>query len=191
MSSRATSSRSGSGKRDVVAIGGIQDHDHQVATADRLAAQLDVRRGPAVERTLDRAFEAKDLLDRGRDQARILSHEGELFGVGEQVDDCVADQTDGRLVPGDDQQDDHPEDLLLGKGVALVSGGEQRADEVIGGCGPPCREELARDRRRTRPSARRNVRAPPDRARASRSRPSRRGSGLGPLTARRAARQSR
>ena len=43
---------------------------------------------------------------------------------------------------GDDQQYDHSEDLLLGKGVALVSGGEQRADEIISGCGPPCREQL-------------------------------------------------
>ena len=82
MSSRSNVESIGIRETRLVAAGGIQNRDHQVATADCLAAQLDVRCGPAVERTLDRAFEAKHLLERGRDQARILSHEGELFGVG-------------------------------------------------------------------------------------------------------------
>ena len=61
----------------------------------------------------------------------------------EQVEHGVADQTDGRLVTGDDQQDDHPEHLLLGEGVALVAGGQERADEVVRRRGAARGEELA------------------------------------------------
>jgi len=96
-----------------VVIGGAEDGDHDIAAADRVAAQLDVGRGPAVQRPLDRPFVAQHLFDRARQERWVGSHLLELLGMCEQVDHCVADQADRCLVAGDDQQHDCAEELRL------------------------------------------------------------------------------
>ena len=47
-----------------IAVGGAENHDHPFSSANRLAAQLDVPGRPPVERPLDRAVVAEQLLDR-------------------------------------------------------------------------------------------------------------------------------
>ncbi len=62
--------RIGVGKFALVAIAGAEGERDLVAGMDRLAVQLDIARGNALE-TLRRGVEAKRFLDRRRDQGRI------------------------------------------------------------------------------------------------------------------------
>ena len=96
----------------------------------------------------------------------IVPHELELLRMREQVEHRVADQADGRLVAGDDQEHDGAEQLVLAEGVALVSRRDQRADQIVPRLGAPLGEELAGGTPRTRSSARGSAPAPPARARA-------------------------
>ena len=52
------------GKARRIAVGGAENHDHTFSFANRLAAQLDVGSSPPVQRPLDRAVVAQELLDR-------------------------------------------------------------------------------------------------------------------------------
>ena len=142
MSARQTSSRSGSGESLRIAVGGCEDRDHEVASADRQAAELDVGRRPAVEAALDRPLEAEQLLHRRGEERRVVPHERELLGLLEQVHDRVPDQADRRLVPGHDQQHDRAEQLLLRQRVLRVARRQERADEIVARLGAPCGEEV-------------------------------------------------
>ena len=124
-----------------IVIGGAEDGDHDIAAADRVAAELDVGRGPAVQRPLDRPFVAQHLLDRARNERWVGSHLLELLGMCQQVDDGVADQADRRLVAGDDQEYDRAEQLRLRERVLVVAGGQERADQIVARLCPPGGEE--------------------------------------------------
>src|SRR3989442_10669266 len=58
----------------------------------------------------------------------------------------VPDQAHRRLVPGDDQQHDHAEELLLAQRVATLFDLKQSADEIVAGGGAPALEELTKVR---------------------------------------------
>ncbi len=60
----------------------------------------------------------------------------------EQREDRVRDQAHGRLVPRDDQQDHHAEELVLLQAVALLLGLEEGAHEVVARVGAALLEEL-------------------------------------------------
>ena len=113
-----------------------------VAAPDRLAPELDVRRRPAVERPLDRPLEAQDFLDGSGQQGRVGPHELELLRMGKEVEHRVADQADGRLVAGDDEEHDGAEQLVLAEGVALVSGTDEGADQIVPRLGAAFGEEI-------------------------------------------------
>ena len=124
-----------------VAVGGAEDHDHVVAAANRLAAQLHIDGGPAVERPLDRPVVADQLFDGVREQRRVAFERRALLGVHEQRERRVPDQADRRLVSRDDQERDHAAELLLGERVAAVLDCHERADEILAGRAPTLGEE--------------------------------------------------
>ena len=125
-----------------VPIGGVEDRDHELAAADRVATELDVRRRPAVQGPFDGSLVAQHLLDRARQERGVVPQLLELIGVREQADDRVPDQADGRLVAGDDQEHDRAEQLRFRERVLLVPRGQERADEVVLRVGAAGGEEL-------------------------------------------------
>ena len=69
---------------------------------------------------VDRPPVAQRLLDDILGQTRIRLQLGELLRVGEQRDDAVADQVDGRDVPGQVHEEDRRQDLLLREDVVVL-----------------------------------------------------------------------
>jgi hypothetical protein len=55
--------------------------------------------------------------------------------VAQQGEHAVTDHVGGRLVTGDEQQEDHREQLVFIEGVALLLGNDQRADQIVLGIG--------------------------------------------------------
>ena len=89
----------------LVAVRRPEQGEHELAGLDVLAGELDVG-GDDAPRDLDRAVVAQQLVDRVGVE-RGVGHEAlELVAVAEQGERAVADEVDGRLVPGQVQQDD-------------------------------------------------------------------------------------
>ena len=87
-----------------VAVGGRQAREHEDARLDGLAADVEVGRGDPA-RELHRRVVAQQLVDRVGVEARVVAPPFELRAVAQQRERAVADEVDGRLVPGDVQQD--------------------------------------------------------------------------------------
>jgi len=68
---------------------------------------------------------------------------GEPVGVTQQGEHGVADEVDGGLVPGDEQQEHHGHHLGLGEVGAVVGGGEQPGEHVLTGLGSAVGDEGA------------------------------------------------
>ena len=100
-------------------------------------ADLDVLGGGALEQ-LQRGVEAHQLLDRRRQQGRVVAQPLQLVGVLEQREQPVAADVDRRLVAGVEQQDAGGDQLVLGQPVALgVAHLHQVGEQVLarGACG--------------------------------------------------------
>ena len=67
-------------------------------------ADLDVGGDAAAREELDGRLQPQDLLDRLRDQFRLLAEQVERLGVAQQEQHTVRDGVDRRVVPGDQQQ---------------------------------------------------------------------------------------
>ena len=87
--------------------------DDAVAGPDRLSADLDVLLGHPQHAVRD-GQEPHQLLDGGRHQARLGPQLGQLLGVLEQGEGAERDHVGGRLVAGDQQDHDEPDQLLAG-----------------------------------------------------------------------------
>ena len=81
---------------------------------------------------LRRTLEAEDLLDRIRDPAGIGDHLRPFVREPLQGEQAVAEQLRRRLVPGDDQQEEEADDLLVGEVIAFAVGRDQRGREIVG-----------------------------------------------------------
>ena len=92
------------GEHGVVTVGARVEHQHPVALADLLSADLDVARGGAVH-VAHRRRPAQHLLDRTRQQLGLRSQTGELVGVLQQRGDASRDDVAGGLVAA--HQDEH------------------------------------------------------------------------------------
>ncbi len=103
--------------------------------------QLDVLRGIAFGRQLNRAGEAQELLDRQADQRWIGPQALELFGVLEQRERATGDEVHGRFMARDEQQHDHREQLVRAQPVARIFSLEQRREQVVAWPRPAPREE--------------------------------------------------
>ena len=56
---------------------------------------------------------------------------GQLVGMLEQREQAAADEADGGLVAGGEQQHEHGQNLALGEPVVAFAGLRQRRDEVV------------------------------------------------------------
>jgi hypothetical protein len=99
----------------------LGDHD----TADGNVLQSDPRR------RLHHAVEAQELLDRRAHQAGVGRQPAALVRMTQQREHGVADQVGGRLVPRDQDQHAHREQLVRAQPIALDLGAHQRADQVL------------------------------------------------------------
>ena len=153
-----------------------QADDDLGSGGDRHAAQLDRLDGVPERRVGDRCVEAEELLQRRLQSFGVVAQQRQLIRVAEQRDDAVADEAGRRVVSGDDQLEDRRQQLPGVEALVAVTGGDQRADEVVSGCSgltvrraaraapPPCR--MPAWPRRTAPASRsaRAARSGPDRA---------------------------
>ena len=63
--------------------------------------------------------------------------------MAQEREHAVADEIDGRLVAGDEQQRARAEHLVLGEGVALLLGVHERGEHVVARVGAASGDELA------------------------------------------------
>ena len=96
-----------------VAVGRRVPHHDRVALADRLAAQLDVLGGGALELDHDRG-PAQDFLDGRGHEFGVGDEVVELVGVVEQGLDAASDRVAGGFVAGADQQAEVARDFAPG-----------------------------------------------------------------------------
>ena len=103
-----------------------------VPARDRAAVDVDIDGGDAA-RELHRRVVAQQLVDRGGRDRRVVLPPFELRAVAEQRERAVADEVDGGLVTGDEQQHDLVDELVGGEPLALVLGVDERGEQVVGG----------------------------------------------------------
>ena len=134
-----------------VAVGGQQRDDDGRSLADRLAAELDVLRGVAVEDVGDGQV-AHELLDGVGHQVRVGAQLGQLLGVLQEREGAQCQHVGGGLVAGEQQQEGDADQLLDGE--VVVAG--QVGQDVVAGVGALARDQFGEVRgqsRRTRPSS--------------------------------------
>src|SRR2546430_1941048 len=113
-----------------VAVGRAdRGHDHR-ALRERAAVDLDVG-GRDARRPLHRAVVPQQLLHRALNQRRIVPQTPELVRMAQEGQQPVADQVDGRLMAGDEEQDAGGEQLPFAQRVAGFLGGDQQAQEIV------------------------------------------------------------
>jgi hypothetical protein len=84
-------------------------------------------------REVDRAVPAHALLDRPRDERRVVAQPGELAWVAQQGIGAVADQVEGGFMAGDEQQQRGAAQLGLGERLARLLGGDQGRQQIVAG----------------------------------------------------------
>ena len=113
-----------------IAVGGAEEHQHLLAFADRVAADLDLPRRGA-EEGLHRALEADRLLERIARQRQIAAQPRELIGKARQAIDRGADAVDGGVEPGRKQRA-HQQRRLCRGDVAGIDAGMDAGAETAG-----------------------------------------------------------
>ena len=124
-----------------VVVGAGEAREHEAARFDHLAVELEVPdRDPA--RELHRAVEAEELVDRGVVETGIGAQPLELVAVAEQRQGAVADEVHRRLVAGDVEEHHLVDQLLLVERVAVLLGGDEPREQIVGRCAPLRRDDL-------------------------------------------------
>ena len=117
-----------------IAVGGAEEHQHLLAFADGVAADLDLARRGAKE-GLHRALVADGFLECVARQRRIAAQLRQLVGKARQAIDSGADAVDGRIDPGREQRTDQQRGLLMGDvagiGMGMDAGTEPAGREVL------------------------------------------------------------
>jgi hypothetical protein len=116
-----------------IVVGRGQPDQHGLAARDDRAADLHVLLGEARQRRLQGTPVAQHLLDGCRRQAGIGLEAGQLLRVGQQREDAAGDQVDRRDVAGEEEDEDHRQELVLVEPVAVLLGVDELADQVVGG----------------------------------------------------------
>ena len=98
---------------------------------DPLPAELGVAGRGAAE-VGERGEHPQRLLDRARDQRRVVEHEAALLGVLEQRPHAAAVGRLGRVVAGRDEQEEAHHDLVLLEPLAVDLGVDEDARQVVG-----------------------------------------------------------
>src|SRR5437764_10114300 len=104
--------------RGITVRGGKEDEDAPASRNLDVAGAVRLLGG--AKEALDRRFEAQRLIDRRRHETRVRAERAPLFGVRDQGEEQVAEQVRRGLVPGQQKQEEEPEDLRLGERTFLV-----------------------------------------------------------------------
>lgn len=123
-----------SGEAGGITVGGTQVHHQQGVGRDLMAAEHH-RPGGAPSQLGEGRQPAQYLLDGGRQPAGVPAQRGEGSGMPVEGDHGVAEQRGGGDVPGDQQQGDESDDLLVRQARSVHLGGEESAGEVVPGVG--------------------------------------------------------
>ena len=118
--------------------------DHDLFTLlDLPAADLRVAHGGATDRD-ERWFEAQQLFDRAGQELGSTAEDIGDVGLSGEADHDLAERAGRCLQPSEDEELDHPDDLLVGDGPAFDVGRKDRVDDIAAGwLRPPRRDELA------------------------------------------------
>jgi len=113
-----------------IAVGRTEQHEDAFARRQRDTAHFDLDIGHAPGH-LDRRIETQQLLDRARDQRRVVLQPLPLVGRAMQRQQPVADQVGRGLVAGAEQQADIGAQFLGRQPVARLLGPHQLGGEVV------------------------------------------------------------
>src|SRR2546430_11249288 len=104
---------------DLIRVGGGKEDEDAPASGNLdVAGAVGLLRG--AKEALDRRFEAQRLVDRRRHETRVRAERAPLFGVRDQGEEQVAEEVRRGLVPGQEKQEEEPENLRLGERPFLV-----------------------------------------------------------------------
>lgn len=131
----------GVGETAGVAVGGAEREQHGLARGHGDARDRDVLHREAADGEGRGTVVALELLDGGGESGGVVAQGGELLRVVEEGEDGVADEVDGVLVPGDEDEEGERHQLVLAQPVALVPHRDQVGEEVVGGVLPLVGEE--------------------------------------------------
>lgn len=129
----------GAGDEEAVGVGEVRriavtrgkHEQHRLLRRDDHAADRHGGRGDPHERGhLDRRLVAQELFGRLPDQRGIGPQRGALVGVLQKVQQAIADQMDGRLVSGNQEQRRHRQQLIVGELFSLVPGRDQPVEQA-------------------------------------------------------------
>src|SRR5260370_37575914 len=125
-----------------VAIGRAEQAEHAFTFRDFLAAEvIDIfQRHPAGQ--LHRGIVTQEFLDGVGDEGGIGLEQRELIGIAVQRQQAVADQIDGGLVPGAEQQNDIGGQLLIRELAAIFLRVHQLRGQVVTRVAPAPFEQL-------------------------------------------------
>ena len=155
LSGRRMSSRSGCGNRSGIAVGRGHDGDDRLALADRLAAELAVRRGRAGRCAGSGSRSGGAPRPPTGSSAGSCPQELPLIVVSQQRQHPVADQVRRRFEAADHRDDRVGDDLFLGEPVAVDLGGRERVQQAV-----PRSRRIRGSPAGSRPSCRRRSSAP-------------------------------
>src|ERR1700760_3912491 len=99
------------------------------AGRDRNAADLRIHQRYAVD-GVDRVAVPEELLGRPGDQRGIVPEALLLIGVADERDDGVAHQVGRRLVPGEQQQNEHGDEFVPGQPLTVLLGVDEHGEQV-------------------------------------------------------------
>ena len=105
-----------------------KEHD-LLAGVDRAAAHLDVLCRHAGDRR-HRALPAQQLLDRRRDDLRVLDQLAAMLGLLGQVGEHAVERVGHRVEAGDHEQEADVQDLVVGELLPVELGGHDPPEEI-------------------------------------------------------------
>ena len=115
----------------LVPVGGGEHRVDEASAGDRDARDGCLFPRVAFRRRLERSVEAKQLFDGGPAETRIRAQPLHFAGMVEEGEGAVADQVHGRLVPGDQEQEDHCDELVFVEPLPRLFRRHESAHEVV------------------------------------------------------------
>ena len=120
----------GFGELGGIAIG-CADHENQrLAFGYLLPADLALLQGDPGG-GLNHAVVAKEFVDGGSDQSRVVNQAFAFAGIAQEGQHGVSDQVRRRLVPSDQDQHAHGKQLVTTQAIAVFAGLSQGAEQVV------------------------------------------------------------
>ena len=126
---RSITTRSASGNTRGIAVRGGEREQHHLARLHRAA--VDRRVLDHLARHRDRRIGAQELLDRGRDQLRLVDEAAPVFRVLREVPEARADRAPGGVDARDQDQPQRAEQMIFADRLPVDLGRRKLADQVV------------------------------------------------------------